>query len=791
MTSSQSELQTKLSEDVDISLSSDIELTNSFETVDSYSGTLDGNGYTIYNLQTQLVREVSYTAIFKDIHFSDVKLSTNGSIFHRNRGLLQSITVSDLHRKIHIGEREYVGGVVSVNHSTVKECVVTSSRVNGKYKDFDQSANSLDITGGICGKSVQGSKVKDCTVSNTEVFGELKTGGIVGESRGCLIENCELSESDVLGTEKVGGISGISTETEFKDNSVVNSNLETERTKVGGICGETQEENSLMTGCSIKGVMFVSPSEISLLGNIHAKDLDTAIAESCSILESKVVCASNNCELNFFIGQGKIKNCFTSDLKVYSNSVYSNADASISQSYIEATVVGDFSFQDPYSDLNNVYIDITSVEQPTEEIVTVSEASDLSDVNANDTIVLEKDIDCSDTHVDLPVRFSGSLEGNNYTIYKPDGMLFRVLENAEITNCTISEPKETVYTWNGFLSSYMEFSTIENVTVQKTDCDESDFKVCGLGADVKRSTISNCTIKLGGDAVSKCYGLFEVMHTDSEVKNCTVEVTLDCQKEFSGVGKKMSRNSTVSKTETTGQIKLCTKTNYSGLLKENLKGSTVKNCGSNIKVTKKEDVSLLNNVGGLVQKNRAVVKNCIFDGKINLGQIRDEENIVTVGGIVSENLGIIKQCENKAKIYGEADGYVGGICGIFYNKEISECINNGDIKGGFSTGGVIGYVYRSGTLNNIFNNGDVSGTEIVGGLIGKIEKDITVNNSYSSAKLLSKTDQSDPLFGFVEDDAEIDSDELYWNSELNPTLSSKYGTPSSSKPEIFQTILQL
>jgi len=213
----------------------------------------------------------------------------------------------------------------------------------------------------------------------------------------------------------------------------------------------TKEVESTITNCTVKDVEFISSSEILLLGNIQAESKDEPVAKSCSVIKCTVLCSSKHCQIVFFIEYGTVKNCFVSNLKIYGDSTRSRSEVSISQSYVEAEIVGEFKNQDLYEEFNTAYADITQSDPPEEKQVTISKASDLESVNVNDEVVLQKDVDCSEIDVNLPVRFSGHFDGNQHTIHNLNSALFRRIERATVENLTINNPEPSVYTRKGGL----------------------------------------------------------------------------------------------------------------------------------------------------------------------------------------------------------------------------------------------------------------------------------------------------------------------------------------------------
>ena len=193
-------------------LANDIDLNNkNWLPIAEFSGTLDGNGKTIYNLRVErddisyrgLIGELSGTV--KNLTVSGVKIkgSNTGAI----AGKVYSGTVDNCKVILADGsmlQGTNVGGVageVSIG-SYIENCTVESTN------------NSVAINGsqvgGIAGYisyGGNGGNIKNCRV-NCNIAGESYIGGICGYRRiGITINSCEY-KGDIGGTQYIGGISG-------------------------------------------------------------------------------------------------------------------------------------------------------------------------------------------------------------------------------------------------------------------------------------------------------------------------------------------------------------------------------------------------------------------------------------------------------------------------------------------------------------------------------------------------------------------------------------------------------
>lgn len=138
----------------------------------SFSGTLNGNGHTIYNLSKPLFNELS-SATIKNIMFKNVSLSASGS-----RGVIANIANNSIIKDIHISKLTYT--------------------------------TTSDRSGGIVGEATS-TDIDNCSVDNlymTTTHGRI--GAIAGQLTGGNIRNCFTAGNVISIHKKDGsGISGI------------------------------------------------------------------------------------------------------------------------------------------------------------------------------------------------------------------------------------------------------------------------------------------------------------------------------------------------------------------------------------------------------------------------------------------------------------------------------------------------------------------------------------------------------------------------------------------------------
>lgn len=149
--------------------------------------------------------------------------------------------------------------------------------------------------------------------------------------------------------------------------------------------------------------------------------------------------------------------------------------------------------------------------------------------------------------------------------------------------------------------------------------------------------------------------------------------------------------------------------------------------GMNIKVESsadKEDKGLFG-----YGENTAEISNLTVKGSITGKGNKVYNSGTGYGGIAGQFGGRITGCTSYVDI--NLDAYnVGGICG--YGVYVSNCVNNGNVKGGNSVGGIVGRTYQDGIITYSHNTGTIKGGGAVGGILGSMEGGI-IRNCYNIA----------------------------------------------------------
>ena len=238
----------------------------------SYTGTFDGQGYTISGLYFNNPTS-SYVGLFGSI-------GANGKI--SNVGVLDS----------YFQFSELGGGVCGVNYGTVRDCKNTGSvrglaaiggvcGLNEKGGIIENSFNEGTVSGtgdnvqqvgGVCGYN--NGTIKSC-YNTASVSGQNSVGGVCGLNSRGIITNC-FNEGTVSGQTFVGGVCGngcgVTTTNCFNGGTVSG------QSHVGGVCGYDYNYDGALTNC-----YYLSDTAT---GGINGKDV-SGKAEERSIEQFK------------------------------------------------------------------------------------------------------------------------------------------------------------------------------------------------------------------------------------------------------------------------------------------------------------------------------------------------------------------------------------------------------------------------------------------------------------------------------------------------------------------------
>ena len=255
--------------DMHFKLVNDIDLRNKKWTpIEEFSGTFDGNGYTIHNLR---VEDNTSNGLFGKVSGNVKNLNIKGVyIVGDNSGaiagrLLNGAIIEKCKTTLTDGSLirgKYAGGIVGSLESSsynsyiaIENCITESKAsnavINGTY------------VGGIAGKaslatsSSTNSTIKNCD-SFCNIYGESYVGGICGYVYGGMsIEYCRY-DGNISGTQYVGGIVGYNYYSTIIG-CKASGNIEGDN-YIGGICGDNSSTRIIASysNCNITASLAAS-----------------------------------------------------------------------------------------------------------------------------------------------------------------------------------------------------------------------------------------------------------------------------------------------------------------------------------------------------------------------------------------------------------------------------------------------------------------------------------------------------------------------------------------------------
>lgn len=296
----------------------------------TFTGTLDGNGHTIKNLD---MTGQNLVGLFSSIENAEVKNLTidnftlgdnaSGGLAYRSTDCsISNIKITNL-KKENDGSR--VGGLIAQDTgSTIKNCSVSSSmtiKVNygggGLIGTADGSKISgcisflnLDTmggTGGIIGSA------NNCTITDSNYKGKITslesyshTGGLIGRCENSTVSNCSTITDIDGGYNGTGGLIG-SSEKNIIKNCSSKGNI-TGELKTGGLIGNSYDDIEI-TDCYHTGDINGSGSQI---GGFIGNQLGSSTKISNCYSKGNVT-GNIFTDVGGFIGytNGSISNCYS------------------------------------------------------------------------------------------------------------------------------------------------------------------------------------------------------------------------------------------------------------------------------------------------------------------------------------------------------------------------------------------------------------------------------------------------------------------------------------------------
>jgi len=664
-------------------LDDDIELTDSWETIGdsnlAFYGVLDGNGYTIKNLNV----EGENSAFFHTIAVSGVVKNLN----------------------IEIGEEIYgsekAAGITLNNYGTIDNCYV-KGKIRGEGYDI----------GGIA--SINYSKIKN-SHTETEVAGASgSVGGIVGTQAKGSIENC-FAVGSVQSSQNAGGVVGyVSGGTITK--SAAGGTVRITGNNAGGLIGNlnlttsnsfTAVEECYSTATVGCGGNYAGGLIGYMYGYSSSGDSYRKYIKNCYSMGT--VRGNNNA--GAFAGYEAynwgFENCYVSSASQLTDiSSYSNGDWTIQK---HCYFVSDYVSP-------NLFIAKTSEELKNEKTFAEWDFENIWSISKGNMPTLKN---------------APSLTADNtYKLIQSEDDLRNIANDKTgkyrlATDITISYPWEMIDTFEGILDGngftitnkaetedgivYPLFDTIniggvvKNLVIDAAvDTRNAYCSAAGL-ASVNHGLIDSVTVKGSVKGSSDCTGGI-VAYNYGEIYSSACEADVEGYYSVGGIAGYSTRNivKAISKGMVTGDNKI-------GGIAGYLAGGNIKNSAS---------------------------YSCVYGNYYVGGVAGYMENANVSYSYAKGEVGTLY--ENSGEGFGGLVGYVYNTQSG--RTPISYCYSSAFVKGYNNTGGLIGQMYVNGTyyIKYCYTDGEVYGNSYVGSFTGRQWEDyyetLYYQDCYSNAK---------------------------------------------------------
>lgn len=178
--------------DLSYKLENDIKITEPWESIDGFTGVLDGNGHSVSGIE--ISGEGENKGLFSEIYGGTVKnLTVSADISgKRNIGIIAGYIKDGVIENCVVdgfvsAKTNCVGGICGVNQGIVKNCVAVM-----------YSTASSSYAGGICGQNF--GTVSGCLVATEIVASDMYAGGIAGTNQGGKIKGCVFAGKSIYDT---------------------------------------------------------------------------------------------------------------------------------------------------------------------------------------------------------------------------------------------------------------------------------------------------------------------------------------------------------------------------------------------------------------------------------------------------------------------------------------------------------------------------------------------------------------------------------------------------------------
>jgi len=689
----------------------------------SFGATFDGDGHSIHNLN------IAATQIGED---GDGILGT----FYNYAGLFSVANKYSTIKNLNIASDCKFLGYTSVGAITG----YTEGRIEN-CRNYSEVKGARQNAGGITGSLGSTGVISGCYNSGFVAIGYSGAGGICGTNRGLI----ELSQNDgeISGERAngarltqglVGGITGSNVGS--IDRCVNNANIGS-ATQVGGITGNNSNINDGGNiSRSVNNGIVIARTEVSSRGGI-AGTMGSfgTLTDNYYDASVNINGAANN------TGAVGMNGISTSELT--SGNQLKNLDSK-EWSFKKGAypVLAKFAEEPLAVSLRSIYVNFI----PGQSRANVTKDLDLApDTKITWSLKQNKDFKVADGKLKITVptgmtmasdTLTASLNGLSKvfcinsvpTIFKGDGTLDNpyLIETVEDMTKLAAFMDTTKFEYGGFNFKLVndldysgkEFRVIAPVNVKFM----ASFD--GNGKTISNYNFSNTSTKTGE---GRYIGLFGIIGETGHVKNLTVNGTFEGNSYIGGVAGDLygQISNCVHKGIITGSS--TSSAGIAGIASRVFAGAVVRDCRNEGTIDSKGTVN-----GGIVATLKAggLIENCVNDGIVMTSSIK-------AGGIAAETYGAIRKCVNKKPVIGKSS--VAGITVDAYADatEISDCINEADIKATDVTSGqtIAGIVCRTAVqevnnvvVRNCINRGNITGKGYTAGIINYIYQGARVEN---------------------------------------------------------------
>ncbi|MCL1842954.1 MAG: hypothetical protein FWF79_04010, partial [Defluviitaleaceae bacterium] len=737
-----------------------------------FTGTLDGNGYTIRNITVNepTMDNAGFFGVngglITNLTLENVNITGNntiGGLAGRNTGRIVNVTLNNV-TLISALHRDTAGGLVGYNSGGIENVAVnvvtitSRNNVGGFVGNNSGRISGADISGAniVAAFSVGGlvghntSRIENATVSNSErVSGTSNVGGFVGNNlwTNAVIENASatgIAELRSTGPNS-GGFAGSNSGTirmSYTTNDIFGAGI------IGGFVGDSTSgiiEQSFATGgVAGSGATFGGFAGRLSINAVVRNTFATGSVQSAGTSAGFVGSMANT---------ARVENSYSLSNNPHGFARTVAATAVIQDSFFDANRAGVPNSNSPQARTSAQMTQATTFEGwdfaeiwqmedgehpmlggfelkangPSSTVITTAEELAAIRNNLGGRFRLAADIDLAG--IDWPPigtaarPFTGTFDGNGYSI----------------RNITVNQPTIDSVGLFGVNGGLITNLTIENVNIS------GDTNIGGLAG---RSTgrINNVTINevtlttvLHRDTAGGLVG-----YNNGDIENVAINgVTITSRNNVGGlVGNNSGRIAEVSVTG----ADITASSSVGGLVGNNsgrITGADVSGANivaafsvgglvghntrriENATVSNSERVSGTGTIGGFVGNNsgaNAVIENASATG---IAELRSTSS--NSGGFVGSNSGTIRMAYTTNDIFGTST--IGGFVGASTVGLIEQSFATGGVAGtGATFGGFAGTLNSNAIVRNTFATGSVQSAGTSAGFVGSMANTARVEN---------------------------------------------------------------